>query len=62
MAAKKTPASIKTGARAGNIIPNMEDKVFKALVKRYTKYRAWDMVEDLLEVYGHILEDREFER
>lgn len=43
---------------------NIEDKVFKNLIKKYFRRRDFAMVEALFNDYGRILEDRnrDFER
>lgn len=72
MAAKKTPAAVKKTAakkpstpdpvKQARLQENLENRVFNDLIKRYTGVRDFDMVEDLLDVYGRLLHDREDEQ
>ena len=70
-AAKKTPAAVKkTPAKKAPVKKaapkpkadptpaELEDLVFEDLIWRYTKHQDWDRVEDIFDLYGHLLQDR----
>lgn len=58
-AKKAVPTPNLGEAVQAQIEEDHENRVFLDLIKRYTHHQDWEMVEDLFDIYGRILSDRE---